>query len=281
VPKSVECFYPGKSFPAISATGSACSLNCKHCSGKYLEGMIPATTPEELVAIAEALAERGAKGFLLSGGVDPSGRVRLADFAPAIEEIKSTTDLRINAHIGLAPSEDIARLVKCGIDSFSVDLYGSDETIREVLGLRAKVEDYFAVLDGLRNAGAQIIAPHICIGVHGGKLRGEAAAIQRLAEFGPKTLVLISLIPTKGTEYAEVAPPNNEAMLSVVKMARMSLPDTKIVLGCMRSKTDRSAEANYVMAGLDGIVLPSNSTVEQLRKDGYSVRKRAVCCSLI
>jgi len=281
VRKSIECFYPGRSFPAISVTGRACSLNCKHCSRKYLEGMAPATTPEDLVAMAEALAERGAKGFLLSGGVDPSGKIRLANFAPAIEEIKSTTDLRINAHMGLTPLNEIEDLVRSGIDSFSVDLYGSNETIHEVLGLRARIEDYVAVLEGLREAGAPIIAPHICIGIHGGELKGEFSAIETLNGFNPRTLVLISLIPTKGTEYAEAAPPSQKAILSVIAKARAELPKTKIVLGCMRSKMERSAEADFVKSGLDGIVLPSKSTVEKLRREGFSVRKQAVCCSLI
>jgi len=32
-------------FPTISVTGSSCALKCKHCNGKVLETMLPATTP--------------------------------------------------------------------------------------------------------------------------------------------------------------------------------------------------------------------------------------------
>lgn len=279
--RTIECFYPGDSFPAISVTGSACSLNCKHCSGKYLEGMIPATTPADLLAVAEALAERGANGFLLSGGVGPSGRVRLPEFADAISEIKSTTDLRINAHVGLATENELEKLVRCGIDCFSVDLYGSDDTVREVLGLRAKAGDYMAVYKSLIRLGAPIVAPHICVGIHGGKLRGEFTAIDVLRESAPRTLVLISLIPTKGTAYEAVSPPGCAEMLSVVSRARQELPRTKLVLGCMRSKRERTSEVELVEAGLDGIVLPANQTVDSLRARGYAIRKRPVCCSFI
>ncbi|OGS45080.1 MAG: hypothetical protein A3K76_01755 [Euryarchaeota archaeon RBG_13_57_23] len=280
VARTIECFYPGDSFPAISITGRACSMNCKHCGKKYLEGMVPATTPGDLLEIAEALAQRGANGFLLSGGADPLGKVKLANYAEAISEIKSSTDLKINAHIGLTSTSDINRLVESGIDAFSVDVYGSDETIHEVLGLDAEVRDYHRVLDDLEHAGAKIVAPHICIGIHGGELRGEFDAIKALKSHAPKTLILISLIPTKGTAYQDVAAPSASDIISVVRNARESLPRTRLLLGCMRSKLDRSHECGLVAAGLDGIVLPANSTVERLIAEGYRIRKRSVCCSI-
>ena len=280
MPKTIDCFYPGSSFPAISVTGGSCALNCRHCARKYLEGMIPATTPEELVEIAEALAERGAKGFLLSGGADSSGRVGIASFADAISEIKSTTDLRINAHIGLASTSDIRRLVKSGIDSFSVDIYGSDETIQDVLGLSVHTDEYFRVIEDLDSEGA-LVAPHICVGIHGGELKGEFDALDRLKRLDPDLLILISLIPTKGTAFQDVSPPTNDMMVSVVRRAREELPGARLLLGCMRSKIDRSSELDMVLAGLDGIVLPAGGTVDALREKGYCIKKRAVCCSLI
>jgi len=276
----VECFYPGKSFPAISTTGERCSLNCRHCARKYLEGMIPATNPDDLLEVAEALAERGAKGFLLSGGVDLSGKVRLQDFVDVIKEIKSTTDLLINAHIGLTPKREIEALVRSGVDAFSVDVYGDRETIGEVLGLSARPDDYLQVARDLVSAGASVVAPHVCIGIHAGQLKGEHAAIEALREVEPDVLVLISLIPTKGSAYAEVPAPSRTDILEVVRIARSDLPDAKLLMGCMRSKKDRSLEIEAVSAGLDGIVLPSDTTVQQLRSEGYVVKKRAVCCAL-
>lgn len=278
--RAIECFYPGISFPAISVTGRSCSLNCKHCSQKYLDGMIPATTCDELLDVAELLAERGANGFLLSGGVDSRGRVPLSELLPAIREVKSTTDLKINAHIGLSSRNEISGLVKSGIDAFSVDVYGSDDTIREVLGLSAKAQDYLDVVSNLNEAGAPMVAPHICVGIHEGGIKGEFAAIDALRKMAPKELVLISLMPTIGTAYERVSPPDKASMMSVLGRARTCLPHTKLLLGCMRSKKDRSWEYDLVMAGLDGIVLPSGSTVERLKQDGFSIKKRSVCCSV-
>lgn len=242
--------------------------------------MIPATTPGDLLAVAEALAQRGASGFLLSGGNDSSGKVRLVDYCDAIREVKATTDLRINAHIGLSSSDEIARLVDSGIDSFSVDVYGSDETVREVLGLSVSCDEYFRVVEDLRGAGAPLVAPHICIGVHGGTMKGETKAISRLAGLSPDALVLISMIPTKGTEYESLSPPSEKMVGEVIRRAREELPDAKLLLGCMRSKLDRRSEVSHVRAGLDGIVLPAPSTVQKLQAEGYVLKRRSVCCSM-
>jgi uncharacterized radical SAM superfamily protein len=280
MPRIVECFYPGDGFPAISVTGKECALRCKHCGRKYLDGMVPATRPEELVEVAEALAERGAKGFLLSGGSDSSGRVRIADFAGAVAEIKETTDLLINAHVGLSKRSELESLVRSGVDAFSTDLYGDSETISDVLGIEATPEDYYQVIRDLKVLGAPRIAPHVCIGIRGGKLGSEIRAIQNVKELEPEAVILISLMPTKGTAYEGVTPPDREALLQVARRARELMPGTKLLLGCMRSKLDRSSEVDMVEAGVNGLVLPASSTVDRLRSSGYSIKKRSTCCAM-
>jgi uncharacterized radical SAM superfamily protein len=278
VEKAIDCYYPGKSFPAISVTGKDCALDCKHCARRYLEGMVPATSTEELLEVARTLSARGTKGFLLSGGVDETGKVPIADFLPAIKEIKATTRLRINAHIGLSPTAEIVDLVQAGIDAFSVDIYGANSTIRDVLGLQASVDDYFRVLRDLIEQKAYVV-PHICVGIHAGKVDGELSALETLSEFEPQTLVLISLIPTRGTAYQNVEPPSKDDMLMVVKAARRLMPRTRILLGCMRSRSNRATEYEAVMAGVDGIVLPSLETVKRLEEDGFSIRIKDECCA--
>jgi hypothetical protein len=242
--------------------------------------MVPVTTPDDLLSIAEALARRGAKGFLLSGGLDRDGRVPLSGHIDAIRQIKSSTDLLVNAHIGLARNGDIDGLVDAGVDAFSVDVYGSDSTISEVLGLGARVEDYLEVVRRLKDAGAPNITPHVCVGIHGGRTKGELAAIERLRALEPEQIVIISLIPTKGTAYEGVPAPGKGEVMSIVRAARSSHPDARLLLGCMRSKKDRSWETEAVEAGLDGIVLPSERTVDALTEKGYAIRKRSVCCAI-
>lgn len=278
--RTLDCYYPGKAFPSVSTTGTACSMDCKHCSGRYLEGMFPATGPEDLLAFAEALAEAGGEGLLLSGGCDPGGRVVLDRFVPAIRAIKETTSLKVNAHIGLTPGDALRDLVSSGVDAFSVDVYGDDETIREVLGLGAKATDYIGVVRHLKELGAPTVAPHICVGVMGGEIRAERVALRHLAPVEPDALVVISFVPTRGTAYASRAPPNGADIVSFISDARASLPDTRLLLGCMRSRKDRSWEAEAVMAGLDGIVSPSEGTVASVSARGLEVRRKTTCCAL-
>lgn len=263
----------------MSTTGRSCSLACRHCAGRYLEGMAPVTDPEELVAFARSLASAGGRGFLLSGGCDAAGRVRLERFAQAIREIKGSTDLVVNAHVGLTPRGGLEELFEAGVDCFSVDVYGDDETVEEVLGIRASAEDYAAVVGHLVEMGARV-APHICMGVRGGALGHERAAVDRMVPHSPGTLVLISFIPTSGTAYASRSPPEGGDIVSLVSYARSSLPRTRLLLGCMRSRRDRSWELEAVMAGLDGIVLPSEATVRAAASLGYEVRKKETCCAI-
>jgi uncharacterized radical SAM superfamily protein len=277
--RTVQCFFPGRAFPAVSTTGARCELDCRHCGGRYLEGMRPATTPEELVALAQRLSEDGAQGLLISGGSTADGRVDLSRFEGAIRRVKNTTDLLVNAHIGLASKGEVEALVACGIDAFSVDVYGSSETIREVLGVSAVPDDYLQVVDELRAAGAPVVAPHICVGVHGGRLVGEGVALDAMAARRPELLVLISFTPTRGTVYEQAPAPSREAVLGVISDARRLLPGTKLLLGCMRDRSDRTWEKSAVDAGLDGIVMPTASTMQALRSSGYRVVERRTCCA--
>jgi hypothetical protein len=279
VQKFLDCYYPGKGFPSVSTTGRSCSLSCKHCAGRYLEGMAPVTEPDDLVEFASALADSGGSGFLLSGGCDAKGRVGLGRFAPAIRAIKATTGLKVNAHVGLAPRGELEMLFASGVDTFSVDVYGDDETIAEVIGIPAKATDYASVVRGLMDIGAHV-APHVCIGICGGVMGHERAAIDMMAPLAPEALVLISFIPTKGTGYASRRPPAGEDVVSLVSYARARLPRTRLLLGCMRSRRDRSWEIAAVRAGLDGIVLPSEETVRAVATLGYVVRKKETCCAL-
>jgi len=242
--------------------------------------MVPATEPEELLSFAHTLSDAGGKGFLLSGGSDERGQVALQRFVPAIREIKATTTLRVNAHIGLTAREELGELVDAGIDAFSVDIYGDDETINEVLGLKASAKDYVSVVESLKELGAPIVAPHICIGVRGGVLGGEMAALKLMEPLSPSTLVLISFIPTRGTAYEARPPPSGEDIMSVIEVARSMFPRTRLLMGCMRSKRDRSWELRAVLAGLDGIVLPSDETVKAMSSMGHTIVKKDTCCTL-
>lgn len=279
VNKVLRAYRPGKCFPSVSVTGDECALGCRHCAGHYLRGMRPARTPGDLLALARTLEHEGAEGFLLSGGCDHAGRVPLDPFVEAVRRVKEDTDLLINAHVGLASKRSLECLVSAGVDAFSVDLYGSESVIRQVLGLSATPEDFIQVVSDLEALGAPIVAPHVCIGLEPGNAAGELNAVRMAESAGAKKLILIAFNPTKGTPYESLPPPAPEMIVQVVRSAREQMPGARLLLGCMRPRSPRSYEVDVVAAGVDGIAMPSNETVTTLRRRGAEVEEKRTCCA--
>ena len=208
-----------------------------------------------------------------------SGKVPLAGYADAIGRIKRATHLKINAHVGLMPREELAALASAGVDAFSVDVYGCDTPITRTLGLNATAGDYFRVLGDLLDLGAPLVVPHLCVGIHAGRLDGEFAALDALSDLSVETAVIIVLAPTKGTAYADIQPPRAEAILSVIRYARGKLADARLNLGCMRPRGARSLEVEAVLAGMNGIAVPSKETERRLMSEGWTIVEEETCCA--
>jgi uncharacterized radical SAM superfamily protein len=264
----------------VSVTGTKCDLMCLHCQGHYLCGMRAAVHPEDLLKIAGELNSAGASGLLLSGGSEPTGKVPLDRFTGAVRNIKEHTDLRINAHVGLMARDGLDGLISAGVDSFSVDVYGTDSVVRGTLRLNASAEDFFRVVEDLKDLGAPTVVPHICIGIEGGVLVGEAAAVSRLARMGPDAVVFIVFTPTKGTPYGGLPPPSESDVQSVVRLARERLPETRLVLGCMRPRNASQYETGVIRLGIDGIVMPSPTSLRELKMAGTKIVEKTTCCAL-
>ena len=70
-------------FASISVTGTECALACEHCKTHVLEGMTALPRFDgSLFDLCAELAERGARGVLISGGCDKRGRVPLLRHIP-------------------------------------------------------------------------------------------------------------------------------------------------------------------------------------------------------
>ncbi|MCK5548189.1 MAG: radical SAM protein [Thermoplasmata archaeon] len=265
-------YFPGNKFPSVSVTGAFCALQCAHCNGHYLKGMIECGGPEHLIELAKELEANGANGFLLSGGCDSRGRIPLERFYPAVREIKGSSDLTVNLHIGLIDPRDAKEVADSEADVVSVEVIGDDDTIREVYNLEASVDDYEIMLTSLRDAGANVV-PHITAGLHFGKLKGEERALSMMEKVGPRTIVVNALIPTKDTGMEDVQCDAKD-YLYVLSSARKRFPDAMIVMGCMRPR-DKEVEREALKMGIDGIVNPNKKTAEEFRHE-----KNEVCCAV-
>ncbi|HUW43329.1 MAG TPA: hypothetical protein VMW02_03735, partial [Thermoplasmata archaeon] len=158
--------------------------------------MLPAETPNALLSLANKLSDDDALGFLLSGGCGADGVVPLAGFSDAVRSIKDTTRLKINAHVGHPRRETVDRLVKAGIDVFSVTFPMSDKIGKRYLGIDNALSRYEETADGLRDSGARVV-PHALIGL--GDQTEDIAGLGALASYNPKSLVVIVFTPLRGT----------------------------------------------------------------------------------
>jgi len=269
-------------FPTISVTGKACALMCKHCGGTVLNTMYPATSPDALFELCAQLKEKGAKGCLISGGCLPNGAVPLAGFVDSIAKIKHQLGLTVFVHTGVIDLKTAEELKKAGVDAALLDIIGSNETLREIFNLNASVNDYANSLKALHEAGIEFI-PHVIVGLHYGKLEGELYALNMVSELKPSALVIIAFMPIRGTLMENIKPPGPIDIAKVIATGRLMLPDTPLVLGCMRSRDKHRSETEIlaIEAGVDAVAFPTEEAVEFAERQGCETSFSSFCCSQI
>lgn len=271
-----------RNFPTISVTGKGCALKCKHCGGKVLETMYPATTPDELLKLFAKIKEDGASGCLISGGCLQDGSVPLGKFLDAIEHVKHDLNLVVFVHTGVIDFDNAKRLKLAGVDAALIDIIGSDETIREIYNLQVNVDDYEHSLMALHEAKIAFV-PHVIAGLHHGQLKGEFQALKMISKYKPSALVVIAFMPIHGTEMANVAPPKPIDIARVLAAARLTFPKVPLVLGCMRPKGKHRIETDIlaIKAGVDAIAFPTEEAIKFAEKGGCRTSFSSFCCAQV
>ncbi len=269
-------------FVAVSVTGEACALSCEHCKTGVLKGMADLTaSSESLYEMCSRLYDQGAKGVLISGGSDRNGRVPLKKHIPDMIRISSQLKMKIRVHPGLPDEETCAGLGDIGIDGAMIDVIGDERTIREVYHLQCGVGEYEAVLERLERYDVPCV-PHIVIGLHWGMMMGEQSALEMISRYRLKVLVLVILMPLSGTPMVAVKPPSIEEVSEFFSLARKTVPDKPVMLGCarplgrMKEKVDRAA----INAGLNGIAYPAEGIVEYAKQCGLKPQFINACCGV-
>lgn len=279
---SQQCDFPNNRFSAISVTGKHCDLQCAHCKGMLLESMIPAESPEAFFQIAERLRTHGALGMLVSGGADRDGHVPLKKFISSIAAMKQKYPrFRIIVHTGLIQREMARELRKAGVDQILVEVIGDDDTIRKVYHLNKRVEDYEETLWMLKEEGHHL-APHIIIGHHFGKIKGEWRALEIITRVGVETIVLVVIKPFPQTEMEQIQIPRPEETSKVSAIARILNPAIPIRVGCIRPAHPWKAEMerDFILSGVNTITYPLQGTIDYAKEIGLETKFTEMCCSL-
>lgn len=263
--------YPNETL-AISTTNNSCNLSCAHCNGYYLKNMTPIGDYKEKVKT------RNISSLLLSGGCSFEGDVPINRHIETLKKLKED-GYKLNAHLGLMDKKSIENVCKY-IDIVSFDLVFDKDTIKEVYKIDKNKEHYIEVYENIQKYTE--VAPHICIGLKGGEIKGEYEIIEYLSKKPPKKITFIVLIPTKNTEYEYVNPPNLEQLADVLCEARINLPNTEINLGCMRPRGIYRKELDELalQCGINKIVLPSTSAKQKAIELNMIVDETKECCVL-
>jgi len=270
------------SFPAFSITAGACGLNCDHCQKKILEPMIPATNPDMLEQkVRQLVATQDLSGFLLSGGSNKRNEISYGRYLPTIETLKRDfPDLKIAIHSALLDEQRAKDMEAAGVDTVMMDVIGADETIRDVYKLDRPVADFEKTLAALCSTGMEV-TPHIVIGLHYGRIVGEANALDIVSRYDINALVLVVIMPF----YAKPGTFETPATTDVGRIfgeARARLSDKQVLLGCARppGMHKRITDAYAIMAGLDGIAFPADGAVSVAHTIGRPFEQAHSCCSI-
>jgi uncharacterized radical SAM superfamily protein len=268
-------------FLPISVTGTACALQCDHCQTKVLEGMITASNGERLFEVAKRLADRGTDGVLISGGSTRTGEVPLAPHFDDMKRIKNELGMRVIVHSGVVSPTLAHGLAHAEVDGVMLDVIGADETIRDVYHLDLTATDFERSIALLATADLRII-PHIVLGLHYGRFLGEWKALEMIRRYPVSTLILVVMTPLVETPMATLAPPPIAEVTDFFALARQSMPDTHVNLGCGRpmGRTKIALDKAAVDHGLNGIAYPAEGIVDYAQRSGLTPEFYEYCCSL-
>ncbi|MGZ5648860.1 MAG: radical SAM protein [Usitatibacter sp.] len=269
-------------FPAFSVTAGGCALDCDHCQAKILEPMIPATSPGMLDRKVRAMVEtEDLGGFLLSGGSNRRNEIRYERYFPVIEALKRDfPHLKVAIHSALTDAARAGDMASAGVDTAMMDVIGAPETIREVYHLDRAVADFEATLAALCATSMQVV-PHIVIGLHYGRILGEANALDIVSRHRIHSLVLVVVMPF----YAKPGTfetPRTQDVGRIFLEARRRIPDREVLLGCARPPGlhRRVTDAYAVAAGLDGIAFPADGTLAVAHAIGRPAVQEHACCAM-
>lgn len=269
-------------FPPVSVTGTKCSLNCKHCGRHYLEHMIPAPNEEKLIEVCRNLNDSGALGIVLSGGSRRDGVIPLDEFVNAIREVKVETNLVILAHTGPINDRQAEILGKAGLDGALIDVVGSAKTTERVYGIRITPERYSQALKAIEKSEIHNISPHLIVGLDFGEIVGEVKALELLSDVHLDTIVVVVLIPTRGTKMQRVAPPSPIEIGKIVSIAQLMYPEVPISLGCVRpGKNYRVAIDEFaILAGARKLAVPTPYAQGVAKELGLKIKEFGqMCCA--
>jgi uncharacterized radical SAM superfamily protein len=254
------------SFLNISITGNSCGLQCKHCQGELLKGMITAADSKALISVTEKYISSGnLKGMPISGGFNKNGKLA---FSPLLEGMKFIKEkypnLTVYIHTGFLDEDEVMSLKEAGVDAVLVNLIKSSIAIEQVYNLKGKTYgDYLDTIRMLKDYDLKV-SPHIIIGLENGRLSGEFEAASDAIRLGADSIVFAVLKKaSRSIDFPASSIPHGE-IIELVKHTRSLSQDIPISFGCAKvpGKDRDLLEIGLIKAGISSIAFPSEGAVK-------------------
>ena len=188
--------------------------------------------------------------------------------------------LKIAIHSALLEEPRARAMENAGVDTVMMDVIGAAETIEQVYKLNRPVDDFEETLAALCATDKEV-TPHIVIGLHYGRILGEANALDIVSRYPVTALVLVVIMPFYAKPGTFVTPDTTDVG-RIFMDARERLVDQQVLLGCARppGMHKRVTDAYAIMAGLDGIAFPADGAVSVAHTIGRPFEQAHSCCSI-
>jgi uncharacterized radical SAM superfamily protein len=274
-----------ESFLNISITGNDCQLQCRHCRGELLKGMIAVKSSKRLVALAEKYLKSGKlKGMLISGGFDKNGKLPFAGIIDGIKEIKAKYPyLTLYIHTGFLSMEEIKALKSSGVDAVLTNLIKSKKDIEYVYNLRVMTyRDYTNTIKMLKSNGLKV-SPHIIIGLENGELSDEFTMVEDAIGLKVDSIVFVILKKASADiDFPSSKVPHKD-IIRLIEHARGLSPDMLLSFGCAKppGRDRHLLEIGLIKAGIDAIAFPSEKTVNYAVENKIAHTFLEKCCAIL
>ncbi len=266
-------FRPGNYYVSLSLTGYYCELLCPLCKGTFLKSMISAPTTQSLYNIVKSLYNKGARGFLLSGGFNREGYLMISkEHLKVVKKLKKDLEVVFSIHLGLAPRDLLEEVWSSGIDFIDFEVPPSDLYVKLAKNLPDhRVSDYVKFAEYALTLDKNFLVPHLIIDSKLATFNDEVNVLNQLSTLNPRLLVLLVEI-RKGPW--NLSKNSFERVKNILAISKNLFRE--VSLGCMRNPKFKVYDDKFIELGLlDRIANPRNGTIKK-----YGLRVIGACCSI-
>ena len=256
----------------MNAKSGLCPEDCSYCSqSKVSEAEIPRynlLNREQILAGAQAAAERGAKTYCIVISARGPNEREMAAVEQLIPAIKEKHDLDVCACLGLLTPEQAERLKACGVDRVNHNLNTGSEFYGEICSTHT-YRDRIETLQAVRNAGMELCSGGI-VGM-GEAPRDVVDMALELRSLGVESIPVNFLNPIEGTPLGEQTELTPSYCLKVLAMFRLVNPDREIRIAGGRELRLRSLQPLGLYAANSIFVGDYLTTKGQLPEADYAM----------